>query len=128
VSVTVKNTGKREGDEVVQIHVTDRKASAAVPTRKLAGFRRIMLKPGASQRLTFAINPWDLSLITDNGRRVIEPGIFDISVGGKQPGFSGRADAPTTGILTGRFTATGRPVVLEPWLEPVEGGVVPNRL
>jgi len=45
---------------------------------------------------------------------VIEPGIFDISVGGKQPGFSGTADAATTEVLTGQFTVTGSPTELEP--------------
>jgi len=44
---------------------------------------------------------------------VIEPGGFSVSVGGKQPGFSGTADAATTGSVTGRFTVTGSPVELE---------------
>jgi beta-glucosidase len=44
---------------------------------------------------------------------VIEPGVFAISIGGKQPGFSGTADAATTGVVTGQFTVTGSPVELE---------------
>jgi beta-glucosidase len=44
---------------------------------------------------------------------VIEPGIFDLSVGGKQPGFTGTADTTTTQTLKGRFTITGDPVELE---------------
>jgi beta-glucosidase len=47
-------------------------------------------------------------------RRVIEPGMFDFSVGGKQPGFLGTADAATTGVLTGHFKVTGKPLELEP--------------
>ena len=58
--------------------------------------------------------PRELSLITNDSRRVIEPGIFDLSVGGKQPGFSGTADTATTKVLTGPFTVTGSPVELEP--------------
>jgi len=112
VSVTVTNTGTRAGDEVVQLYVTDREASAPVPIRKLAGFRRIHLGAGASRRVTFTIDPKDLSLITDDTRRVIEPGVFDLSAGGKQPGFSGTADAATTGVVMGRFTVTGGPVEL----------------
>lgn len=112
VSVTVTNTGTRAGDEVVQLYVTDREASAPVPIRKLAGFRRVHLGAGASRRVTFTIDPRDLSLITDDTRRVIEPGVFDISAGGKQPGFSGTADAATTGVVMGHFTVTGGPVEL----------------
>jgi len=44
---------------------------------------------------------------------VIEPGVFDLSVGGKQPGFTGNADTATTKVLTGYFTVTGSPLELE---------------
>jgi beta-glucosidase len=113
VLVTVANTGSREGDEVVQLYITDLEASAPVPIRKLVGFRRISLKAGARQKVSFTIDSRDLSLITDDSRRVIEPGIFGVSVGGKQPGFSGNADAATTKVLTGRFTVTGNLLELE---------------
>ncbi|MBN1566611.1 MAG: glycoside hydrolase family 3 C-terminal domain-containing protein [Acidobacteria bacterium] len=113
LSVTVSNTGNRAGDEVVQLYVSDRQASAPVPIRKLAGFRRISLKAGESREISFTIDPRELSLITDDTRRIIEPGIFDISVGGKQPGFKGNADAATTKVLNGQFTVTGEPVELE---------------
>lgn len=114
VSVTVTNTGNRAGEEVVQVYVKDVEASAPVPIRKLVGFRRIPLKPGASKQVAFTINPRELSLITDDGRRIIEPGAFELSVGGGQPGLPGTVDAPTTKVLSGRFTLTGKPVELEP--------------
>jgi beta-glucosidase len=79
----------------------------------LEGVLRTNLKPGSSQNVTFTINPRDLSLITDDAQRIIEPGVFDISIGGKQPGFSGTADAPTTSVIKGQFTLTGQPVKLE---------------
>ncbi len=113
ISVKVTNTGSRSGDEVVQLYVTDREASVPVPIRKLAGFTRIHLKAHASQTVSFTIDPGELSLITEDTRRVIEPGVFSISIGGKQPGFSGTADAATTGVVTGQFTVTGNPVELE---------------
>jgi beta-glucosidase len=113
VSVVVNNTGKRAGEEVVQVYVTDREASAPVPIRKLVGFKRIRLEAGASQAVTFKIDPRELSLITDDTRRVIEPGVFDLTVGGKQPGFSGTADADTTDTIKGSFTVEGDPVELE---------------
>jgi len=78
-----------------------------VPIRKLVGFRRIRLKAGASQKVSFTIDPREMSLITDDTRRMIEPGIFDLSVGGKQPGFSGTADGATTEVLIGQFSVTG---------------------
>ena len=49
-----------------------------------------------------------MSLIDNNGKRVIEPGQFLISVGGKQPGFAGGADAKTTEAISGRFIVTGK--------------------
>ncbi len=113
VSVTVTNSGRRAGDEVVQLYITDRQASVTVPVRKLIGFRRVSLKAGRSQRVSFTIDPRELSLITDDTRRVIEPGIFDLSVGGKQPGFSGTADTTTTKVLKGQFAVTGDSKELE---------------
>ncbi len=113
VSVTVTNKGKLAGDEVVQVYITDREASTPVPIRKLVGFRRINLKAGESKNVPFTLDPRELSLITNDTRRVIEPGVFDISVGGKQPGFSGNADAPTTKVIKGQFTVTGSPLELE---------------
>jgi beta-glucosidase len=114
ISVTVKNIGKRAGDEVVQLYITDRDASVPTPIRKLVGFRRISLDAGASQKIAFTVDPREMSLIASDSRRVLEPGIFSFTVGGKQPGFSGTADAATTKVLTGRFTVTGSPVELEP--------------
>jgi len=113
VSVTVKNTGNRSGEEVVQVYVSDREASVPVPIRKLVGFTRISLPAGASREVSFTIDPREFSLITDDTRRVIEPGVFDISVGGKQPGFSGTADASTTDTVSGEFTVAGDPLEIE---------------
>ncbi len=113
LSVTVTNTGKRAGDEVVQVYIADREASVPVPIRKLVGFRRISLEAGASQTVSFKIDPRDMSLITDDTRRLIEPGEFELSVGGKQPGFSGTADAATTQTVTGSFTVEGEPLEME---------------
>ena len=113
VSVTVTNSGERTGDEVVELYITDREASIPVPIRKLVGFKRVSLEAGESQNVSFEIDPRELSLITDDTRRVIEPGVFDLSVGGKQPGFSGTADSQTTETMTGQFTVTGDPLELE---------------
>ena len=88
VSVKVQNTGERAGDEVVQLYVRDMEASVPVPIRQLQGFTRLHLEPGAQQTVTFTLAPQQMSLIADDGQRVIEPGLFEVSVGGGQPGTS----------------------------------------
>jgi len=108
VSVDVQNTGDRAGDEVVQLYVTDVAASVPVPVRSLAGIKRVSLKPGEKQNVSFTLAREQMTVIDDQGKRVIEPGEFTVSVGGKQPGFTGRADATTTGTVSGRFVVTGK--------------------
>ena len=108
VGVDVQNVGAREGEEVVQLYLTDEAASAPVAVRSLQGVERVSLKPGERRRVTFTLGARQLSLIDDRGRRVVEPGEFTVAVGGKQPGFKGTADARTTGVVTGRFVYAGR--------------------
>ena len=112
VSATVENTGAREGDEVVQLYLTDVEASVRVPIRSLAGVERVHLKPGERRVIEFTIEPRQLALITDDGRTVVEPGDFKVTIGGKQPGFTGTADAATTSFIEGRFSVTGTPTEL----------------
>ncbi|MDT5268523.1 MAG: beta-glucosidase [Acidobacteriota bacterium] len=109
VSATVENAGRVEGDEVVQLYVTDVGASVRVPVRSLAGVERVHLKPGERRALSFNIEPRQLAVIRDDGRAFVEPGEFLLSVGGKQPGFKGSADAATTSFVEGRFTVVGAP-------------------
>ncbi|PYS83685.1 MAG: glucan 1,4-alpha-glucosidase [Acidobacteria bacterium] len=108
VSAEVQNTGAREGDEVVQVYVAHVAASVPVPIRSLGGVSRISLKPGERRSVSFTLTPEQLSVIDDAGRRVAEPGEFSITVGGKQPGFKGHADAATTGVVSGKFVVTGK--------------------
>lgn len=103
VSVNVTNSGTRAGDEVVQLYITDVAASVPVPIRSLAGIKRVTLKPGEKESVSFTITPEQMSVIDDNGKRRVEPGEFLVSVGGKQPGFTGNADAKTSGVVSGRF-------------------------
>ena len=107
VSATVENSGSREGDEVVQVYINDVEASVRVPIRSLVGIERVHLKPGERRVVSFKIDPRQLAVITDDGRTVVEPGQFNVTIGGKQPGFKGTADAKTTGLVEGRFSVTG---------------------
>ena len=109
VSATVENAGTRAGEEVVQLYLTDEAASVRVPIRSLAGIERVYLKRGERRVIRFTIEPRQLAVITDDGRTVVEPGEFKVTVGGKQPGFAGTADAATTGYVEGRFSVKGAP-------------------
>jgi beta-glucosidase len=110
VKVTVTNTGKVEGDEVVQLYLTDEKASTPRPVRQLEGFSRINLKPGESKVVEFRLEPRQFSIINNNNKRVVEPGYFTMAVGGKQPGFKGYLDPQFTQVLTTRIRLTGKEV------------------
>ncbi len=108
VSVTVTNKGERDGEEVVQLYITDEKASSPRPIRQLEGFKRIALKKGESKKVEFTLEPRQLSMINDKDKQVIEPGYFTISVGGEQPGFTGTNKAETTETLTKRLKLSGK--------------------
>ncbi|MBS1790146.1 MAG: glycoside hydrolase family 3 C-terminal domain-containing protein [Acidobacteria bacterium] len=81
VSVTVKNTGSRAGDEIVQLYIRDVVSSVTRPVLELKDFYRIALAPGESSVVTFEITPDKLSFLDLNMQRVVEPGAFDIMVG-----------------------------------------------
>lgn len=85
VTAVVTNVGSCASDEVVQIYVSDVEASCRVPHRDLRGFQRLHLQPGEAQQVSFTLSPKDLSLINEAGQRVLEPGVFHITVGGSQP-------------------------------------------
>ncbi|MBN1511924.1 MAG: glycoside hydrolase family 3 C-terminal domain-containing protein [Phycisphaerae bacterium] len=90
VSVEVVNTGDRSGDEVVQLYVRDPVARVTRPVRELKGFRRISLKPGEMQRVTFALGPEHLGFYDEHMEYVVEPGAFHIWVGpGSEGGLEG---------------------------------------
>jgi beta-glucosidase len=108
ITAEVQNVGERAGDEVVQLYLTDVNATVPVPIRSLAGVRRVFLKPGEKQNVSFVLTGKQMSIIDDTGKRLIEPGEFLIAVGCQQPGFTKPQDAQTTGVITGRFTVTGR--------------------
>ncbi|MFV3130400.1 glycoside hydrolase family 3 N-terminal domain-containing protein [Niveispirillum sp. KHB5.9] len=81
VSVTIRNTGSRPADQVVQIYVRDEEASVTRPVKELKRFQRVTLAAGASTTVRFTLTPDDLSLWNLDMKRVVEPGIFTISAG-----------------------------------------------
>ena len=81
VSVTVTNTGSRDADEVVQLYIHDVIASLSRPVKELKGFRRIHLKAGESQRVTFDITDDMLKFYNYDLKHVLEPGDFEVMIG-----------------------------------------------
>lgn len=81
-SVTVKNTGDREGTETLQLYLHDKAASVVRPVKELKGFQKIMLQPGEEKKVTFAITEEMLRFLTEDGVWASEPGAFDLYIGG----------------------------------------------
>ena len=79
-SVTVRNTGHYDADEIVQLYIHDLAASISRPVKELKGFQRIHLKAGESQTVTFTISPDLLKFYDYNLKEVLEPGDFDIMI------------------------------------------------
>lgn len=103
ISIDVRNSGDRAGDEVVQLYLRDDVASVAEPVRSLKGFRRVNLKPGESRTVTFRIGPEAFSLYDRQMRRVVEPGSFSIFVG-----------TDSNASTTARVDVAGDTLVIEP--------------
>jgi len=82
VSVTLKNTGSRQGDEVVQMYVQDLVASITRPVKELRGFRRVTLGPGESTTVTFPLTRDALAFYGPEMTKIVEPGLFKVFVGG----------------------------------------------
>ncbi len=82
VSVDVTNTGMRAGEEVVQLYVRDVRSRATRPVKELRGFSRVLLQPGETRTVQFTIGRAELEYHDPEMRLVVEPGAFDVMVGG----------------------------------------------
>jgi beta-glucosidase len=81
-SVTVTNSGNREGTETVQLYIRDKAGSITRPVKELKGFQKLSLKPGESRTVSFRITQSDLSFYNSDLKWVAEPGEFDLMIGG----------------------------------------------
>lgn len=89
VSTTVKNVGKRDGDEVVQLYIVHPQDGVRqIPLCALKGFRRIHLKAGEEQKITFRLTPEELGLTQPDGNLTEEAGQLEIYIGGGQPRYA----------------------------------------
>ncbi|WP_017559543.1 glycoside hydrolase family 3 protein [Nocardiopsis baichengensis] len=97
--VTVRNTGGRDGDEVVQLYLTDETAQVTRPERELVGYARIGVPAGGARRVRFRLHADRTSFTGRGGARIVEPGAFTLAAGHSSE------DLP----LSARFTVTGAP-------------------
>jgi beta-glucosidase len=102
---TVTNTGKGEGDEVVQLYLSFPNMPGG-PLRALRGFRRVHLKAGESQKVRFELKDRDLSMVTEAGEPIIAEGKYSVSIGGGQP----NTGAP---LVAGTFRVKGQKILPE---------------
>jgi beta-glucosidase len=97
VGVTVANTGNRDGEEVVQLYVSDLVASVARPESYLIGFTRLCLASGEATRVTFDVHPSRLAFYDEAMRFVLEPGLFRFAVGASSSDIRQQAVVAITG-------------------------------
>ncbi len=94
VTAEVRNTGPRAGDEVVQLYLRALEPGGPAPLRALAGFARLHLEAGEARTVSFTLSPQQMARVDEGGERVLDPGAYEVSVGGGQPG---------PGCVIGRF-------------------------
>ena len=82
VTIQVSNTGKYDGEEVVQLYIRDMVASVTQPVKKLKAFQKIFLKAGESRQVSFTLTKDDLSFVGTDLTTIYEPGEFKVMVGG----------------------------------------------
>jgi beta-glucosidase len=97
VGVTLANTGDRQGEEVVQLYVSDLVASVARPESYLIGFTRLTLAPGETSRVTFNVHPSRLAFYDEAMQFVVEPGLFQFAVGASSSDIRQKAVVELTG-------------------------------
>jgi beta-glucosidase len=104
VTVRVRNTGDRAGDEVVQLYLRDVVAQVTRPVRQLTGFARVPLQPGEAKDVRFLVHTDRTAFTGRDLRRIVEPGELEVLVG------TSAADLPCRGsvTLTGAVRETGR--------------------
>jgi len=84
-NISVKNIGQCESEETVQLYIKDVAASVIVPKYELKGIRKITLNPGQEKQVCFKLTPRQMALIDNDGNCVLEPGVFEVFLGGSQP-------------------------------------------
>ena len=101
VSARVTNTGKLNGEEVVQLYISHQGMQSKAPLKALKGFQRISLKAGESKTVSFTLTPEQLSLVSEVGKMLDAKGKVVLSIGGGQPGVKNKT---TSNVISGTVT------------------------
>lgn len=102
-TVTVRNTGRRATEEVVQLYLGDRVAEVARPVRELIGYLRVLVGPGEARRVTFTVHADRTSFVGVDHRRTVRPGGATLSAGPSSENLP----------LSARIEITGQPRILD---------------
>ena len=112
LTAEVANSSTIAGEEVVQMYLSNSYSGTRMPIRTLVGVQRINLEPNEKKSISFKLDPRAMSVVMDDGSRVVQPAEIRISIGGKQPNFTGGGRAATVDTVAGAFRITGTPVAL----------------
>jgi beta-glucosidase len=88
VNITVTNSGAREGKHSVELYTHQQYASITPNMQRLRAFKKINLKPGETQTVSFILTAADLAFVNANLKTVTEPGNFDLMIGDQKASFS----------------------------------------
>jgi beta-glucosidase len=110
--INVKNTGGMDSFETVQLYLRDVEAGVDVPKWQLRGVRKVFLKCHEQTEVSFTLNARAMALINDAGKAVLEPGLFEVFIGGSQP--DSRSEKLTgTKVSKADFEVTGMALELK---------------
>jgi beta-glucosidase len=108
----VKNIGNYESDETVQLYLKDVEASVEAAKWQLRGIRKVHLKPGEEKEVNFELTARQMALINNDGKCILEPGDFEVFIGGSQPDERS-LKLTNTNVLKGNFMVTGEGLELQ---------------
>ena len=108
ISVDIKNIGEYDGDEVVQLYLSNISSPLNLPIRALQRFKRVNIEKGDLKTIQFVLTPKNVSYIDEEGQRIVEAGEHHISVGGCQPDYS----KEEINIVRGSFKLVGEKIIL----------------
>jgi beta-glucosidase len=97
LSVDITNTGERSGSEVVQVYVRDKVATQVRPLQELKAFQRVTLSPGETATLAFTLPVEMFNFTRRDGKRIVEPGEFELQVGASSADIRGAVTVNATG-------------------------------
>jgi beta-glucosidase len=100
VSARITNSGKKDGDEVVQLYISHQGVQGKAPLESLKGFQRITLKTGESKTVSFTLTPEQLSIVSEDGKMLEPKGKVELSIGGGQPKVKNKM---TSNVVSGFF-------------------------